>query len=42
MIGHDGKYHHMFGEKFDRKTKSWSWVETDLSDVVRRMNNVQS
>ena len=42
MIGHDGKYHQIFGEKFDRKTKTWKWVETDLSDVVRRMNNVQS
>ena len=37
VIGDDGKYHHIFGEKFDKKTKTWSWVETDLSDAIRRI-----
>ena len=35
MIGEDGKYHHVFGEKYDRKTKKWSWVENDPLDVAR-------
>lgn len=26
-IGEDGKYHVVFGEKWDRKKKEWSWVE---------------
>lgn len=34
LIGSDGKYHHVFGEKFDRKTKKWSWEEQDLSKVL--------
>ena len=24
-IGSDGKYHHVFGEKFDRHSRTWSW-----------------
>lgn len=30
----DGAYHHVFGEKFDRRTRSWTWVETDPKDTV--------
>lgn len=29
MVGLDGKYHVIFGEKFDRKTRTWSWVACD-------------
>ena len=25
-IGDDGKYHTVYGEKFDRKQKTWSWI----------------
>ena len=34
--GKDHKYHHVFGEKFDRKTKRWIWVENDIKDVVNK------
>lgn len=34
VIGEDGKYHHIFGEKFNRKTKKWSWVETSIDEVL--------
>lgn len=32
----DGCYHHVYGDKFDRKTKTWSWVDAD-PDVVAKM-----
>ena len=32
--GADGMYHHVFGEKFDRKTHTWSWVENKPKDVI--------
>ena len=35
VIGEDGKYHHVFGEKFDRKNKKWSWIESDVDDVLK-------
>lgn len=34
VIGEDGKYHCVFGEKFDRKTKTWQWVENDPAEVA--------
>lgn len=34
FIGHDGKYHVVYGEKFDRKTKTWSWIETIPEEVI--------
>lgn len=27
-FGSDKKYHHVFGEKFNRRTKEWSWEES--------------
>ncbi len=30
-FGNDGKYHHVYGEKFNRKTKEWTWEE--INDV---------
>lgn len=34
VYGNDGVYHHVFGEKFNRKTKEWSWEEKSLQDVL--------
>ena len=33
-FGDDQKYHVIYGEKFDRKTKTWSWVEADPKEVL--------
>ena len=30
----DGMYHHVYGEKYDRKTHTWSWVENDPKTVL--------
>ena len=30
----DGKYHHVFGDKYDRSTHRWTWVENDPREVV--------
>jgi hypothetical protein len=30
----DGMYHHVFGDKFDRKTHKWTWVENDPAEVL--------
>ena len=34
VIGKDGKYHAVYGEIFDRKTKKWNWLETDPADIA--------
>ena len=33
-IADDGKYHCIYGEKFDSKTKKWSWVESKPEDII--------
>lgn len=30
----DNKYHAVYGEVFDRKTKTWSWLFADPEDVI--------
>ena len=30
----DGCYHHVFGDKFDRKTKTWEWVENTPELII--------
>ena len=35
--GADGMCHHVFGEKFDRKTHWWSWVESDPKAVIAQL-----
>ena len=30
----DGIYHHVFGEKFDRKSRKWSWVEKSPDEII--------
>ena len=39
FFGDDGKYHHVYGEKFDRRTKTWNWVEGSLEDAVRLVHD---
>ena len=34
FYGQDGLYHCIYGERFDRKTKEWSWVESDPQDCL--------
>lgn len=34
IMGKDEEYHVVYGEIFDRKTKSWSWLETDPADIA--------
>ena len=31
-------YHHVFGDKFDRKTKIWTWI--DDVDIVKLTNDI--
>jgi len=35
VIGKDGKYHVVYGEFFDHKTKTWGWLEANPVDVAR-------
>jgi len=30
----DQQYHCIYGERFDRKTRTWYWIETDISEVI--------
>lgn len=30
-------YHHVFGDKFDRKAKTWTWIESDPSMLAVQM-----
>lgn len=34
VMGKDNNYHVVYGEKFDRKTKSWTWVESDPMEIA--------
>lgn len=34
VIGKDGKYHAVYGEVFNRKTKTWGWIESNPLDVI--------
>lgn len=35
FIGDDGKYHAVYGEIYDKKTKTWLWKETSAKDVIK-------
>ena len=37
MFDHDRKYHCVFGDKFDRKTKTWTFVEADPHDIANEL-----
>ena len=30
----DDCYHHVFGDKFDRHTRTWTWIDADPMDVA--------
>lgn len=34
ILGNDRKYHCVFGEKYDRKTKKWTWINANPIEVV--------
>ena len=35
FYGSDGLYHCVFGEVFDRTTKTWNWIETPIEEVLK-------
>ncbi len=35
FYGSDYKYHAVYGEVFDRKTRTWNWLENSVDDVLR-------
>ena len=35
IYGNDGLYHHVFGERFDRKNHEWVWEQKDLADILK-------
>ncbi len=37
IFGKDKKYHCVYGECYDRKTKTWSWIETQV-DICKELN----
>ena len=34
FYGEDGRYHVVYGERYNRKTKKWDWVESDPEDAI--------
>ena len=34
VYGKDKRYHHVCGDRFDRKTRSWVWDEGDLQKAI--------
>ena len=36
IYGIDNKYHVVYGEKFDRKNKTWSWIESTTEEVIKQ------
>lgn len=37
VYGNDKAYHCVFGEKFDRETKKWSWMDSTPEDAINEM-----
>lgn len=33
----NGKYHVIYGERFDRKTKTWSWFENNIENAISKL-----
>lgn len=31
----NGRYHVVYGERWDRKTKTWGWIENNPEEVIR-------
>ena len=36
IYGSDHRYHHVYGERFDRKSGKWYWETTTVDDVVQK------
>ena len=34
VIGGDGKYHVVYGERYDKKRKTWGWLDTNPADIA--------
>ena len=34
VYGKDRRYHHVYGDKYNRKTRTWEWVEGDLQTAI--------
>lgn len=34
FYGEDGRYHVVYGERYNRRTKKWDWVESDPEDAI--------
>lgn len=34
IIGPDGKYHVVYGEKWNKNKKTWTWIDTDPATVI--------
>ena len=37
LFGPDKRYHCVYGERFNRKTKTWEWVEGDVQELVKKL-----
>ena len=35
FYGPDKKYHCIYGEKFDRRTREWVWIENTVDDILK-------
>lgn len=40
FFGDDKRFHCVYGEKFDRKTKSWQWIESSVDEVLEDLKTV--
>lgn len=40
--GKDNKYHCIYGERFNQKTKRWDWIEQSVNEVVAMMKGERS
>lgn len=36
-IGNDGKYHVIYGEFWDKKTKTWRWIERSVQEYLNEI-----
>lgn len=36
-IQRNGRYYHVFGDKFDRRTRRWNWVEANPETVAKEL-----
>jgi len=38
LLGDDDKYHVVYGEKYDKKTKTWTWIESSPQILATEMS----